>query len=88
MKSSIVKRSIAIDGHQTGITEYELRMLAHDTYTQVRASNNPLTKRRLVSLADNYVRQANELLGQRIIHFDNPREKSLGHAPRGTTSRR
>ena len=31
MKSSIVKRSIAIDGHQTGITEYELRMLAHDT---------------------------------------------------------
>jgi hypothetical protein len=47
-----------------------------------------LTKRRLVSLADNYLRQANELLGQRIIHFDNPREKSLGHAPRRTTSRR
>jgi hypothetical protein len=69
MKSSVVKRSIAIDGHQTSITEYELRMLARDTYAQARASNNPLTKRRLVSLADNYLRQADELLCQRIIHY-------------------
>jgi len=69
MKSSVIKRSIVIDGRQTSVSEYELRTLAHDTYTEVRASNNPLTKRRLVSLADNYLRQANELLGQRIIHF-------------------
>jgi hypothetical protein len=73
MKSSAVKRSIAIDGHQT---EYELRMLAHDTYAQARTSNDPLTRRRLISFADSYLRQADELLDQRITHFHNPREKS------------
>jgi hypothetical protein len=74
---SVVKRPIAIDGHQTSITEYELRVLARDTYAQGRASNNPLTKRRLVSLANDYLRQADELLGQRLIHLD-IREKKIG----------
>jgi hypothetical protein len=48
------------------ITEYQLRMMAQDTYAQARASNNPLAKRKLLSLADDYLRQADELLGRRI----------------------
>jgi phosphatidylserine/phosphatidylglycerophosphate/cardiolipin synthase-like enzyme len=49
------------------ISEYELRMMAHDTHVRARASDDGLTKRRLFRLADDYLRQADELLGQRII---------------------
>ena len=49
------------------ISEYELRVMAHDTYVRARASDDALTKRRLLRLADDYLRQADELFGQRII---------------------
>jgi hypothetical protein len=49
------------------ISEYELRMMAHDTYVQARTSDDALKKRRLLRLADDYLRQADELFRQRII---------------------
>jgi hypothetical protein len=49
------------------VSEYELRMMAHDTYVRARASDDALKKRRLLRLADDYLRQADELFAQRII---------------------
>jgi hypothetical protein len=49
------------------VSEYELRMMAHDTYARARASDDALTKRRLLRLADDYLRRADELFAQRIV---------------------
>ena len=49
------------------ISEYELRMMAHDIYVRARASDDALTKRKLLRLADDYLRQADEFFRQRII---------------------
>jgi hypothetical protein len=49
------------------VTEYQLRMMAHDAYAQARASDDLWTKRKLINLADDYLRQADELLRDRLI---------------------
>jgi hypothetical protein len=42
-------------------TVEELWNMAHDMYARARASLDPLAKRRLLRVADDYLKQANEL---------------------------
>ncbi|HMJ50252.1 MAG TPA: hypothetical protein VK440_06790 [Burkholderiales bacterium] len=42
-------------------TAVELREMAHEIYARARASLDPLTKKRLLDLADDYLKQADEL---------------------------
>jgi hypothetical protein len=39
----------------------ELRKTARDLYTRARASHNPFTKRKLIKLAEDCLRQAEEM---------------------------
>ena len=42
-------------------TIYELRKMAHEVYALARRTLDPLTKRRLLGQADDYLKQADEL---------------------------
>jgi Holliday junction resolvase-like predicted endonuclease len=54
-------------------TAVELRELAHEIYSRARASVDPLTKQRLLDLADDYLKQADELRRSDVIQAAFPK---------------
>ena len=48
-------------------TVEELWKMAHDMYARARGSLDPLTKRKLLRAADDYLKQANELRRHRVV---------------------
>lgn len=48
-------------------TVEELWKMAHDMYARARASLDPLAKRKLLRVADDYLKQANELRRHRVV---------------------
>jgi Holliday junction resolvase-like predicted endonuclease len=60
-------------------TAGELRELAHEIYSRARASVDPLTKQRLLDLADNYLKQADELRRSDVIQAAFPKpDRNMG----------
>jgi len=47
-------------------TVQELWNMAHDLYARARASFDPSTKRKLMGVADNYLRQAEDIRRERV----------------------
>jgi hypothetical protein len=53
--------------------EDELRQMAHDLYARARSSIDPSTQRMLMRLADNILRQADEIRrGRTVIQAERP----------------
>ena len=60
-------------------TAVELREMAHETYARARASLDPLTKQRLLDLADDYLKQADELRRGDVIQAAFPKpDRNIG----------
>lgn len=55
-------------------TVTQLWDMAHDLYARARASLDPLAKRKLMKLADNYLKQADDMRrGQTVIKAEFPK---------------
>ena len=60
-------------------TAVELREMAHEIYARARASLDPLTKQRLLDLADDYLKQADELWRVDVIQAAFPKpDRNIG----------
>jgi hypothetical protein len=61
-------------------TAVELREMAHEIYARARrASLDPLTKQRLLDLADDYLKQADELRRGDVIQAAFPKpDRNIG----------
>ena len=61
------------------ITVDDLRQMAHELYAQARTSIDPTTRRMLMTAADNYLRQADEIRrGRMVTRAEYPTEKKVG----------
>ena len=60
-------------------TAVELREMAHEIYARARASLDPSTKQRLLDLADDYLKQADELRRGDVIQAAFPKpDRNIG----------
>ena len=60
-------------------TAAELREMAHEIYTRARASLDPLTKQRLLDLADDYLKKADELRRGDVVQAAFPKpDRNIG----------
>jgi hypothetical protein len=59
------KKKATAGTHALMPTVLELWRMAHDVYARARASDDPITKEKLIREADHYLKHANEIrLGQ------------------------
>jgi hypothetical protein len=57
----------------------ELRQMAHEVYARARASLDPSTKQELLSLADDYLKQAEELRRGHVVQAAFPKsDRNIG----------
>jgi len=60
-------------------TAVGLREIAHEIYARTRASLDPLTKQRLLDLADDYLRKADELRRGDVVQAAFPKpDRNIG----------
>jgi hypothetical protein len=59
-------------------TAVELREMAHEVYARARASLDPVIKQQLLNLADDYLKQADELRRGDVIQAAFPKAINIG----------